>query len=166
MENGRKHYKKVLFCDLDGTLINTIFGKDFPIGCYDMAFKWEVLDAIKAYNPEVVVIISNQGGIEAGYVNYRFFVNKITWVSSVIAEYCKCDCIYDYTPSNDPNNIKRKPNPGMINNFINSKCDINNMDLVMIGDRPEDKGCADNARVKYYDVKEFVSLFENIDKIN
>lgn len=155
----KNNYKKVLFCDLDGTIINTIFGKDFPIGCYDMAFKWDVLETIKAYAPEIVVIISNQGGIEAGYVNYRFFVNKIKWVSSVIAEYCGCDCVFDYTTSTNPDDIKRKPNPGMINNFINKKCDIDNLDAIMIGDRPEDKGCADNAGIKYYDVNEFVSKF-------
>ena len=162
MKNGaKKYYKKVLFCDLDGTLINTIFGKDFPIGCYDMAFKWDVLDAIKAYNPEVVVIISNQGGISAGYVKYQFFRNKIKWVSSVVAEYCQCDCLFDYTTSNDPDDIKRKPNPGMLNRFINSEWESNGGTLLMIGDRPEDKGCAHNAGIKYLDVNDFVSKMKN-----
>lgn len=167
MEIGKKKkYKNVLFADLDGTLINTIFGKDFPIGCYDMSFKWEVLDAIKQCKPEVVVIVSNQGGIEAGFVNPDFFHNKIMWVSSVIAEYCKCDCLLDYCSTNDKNNIFRKPNPGMVNKFIEQECDVNeNFMAVMIGDRDEDRKCAENANIKYFDVNDFIAKFSNIKPV-
>lgn len=38
---------KILFCDLDGTLIETLSGKTFPKGIWDMKFKFDVLDAIK-----------------------------------------------------------------------------------------------------------------------
>lgn len=163
MESGKKKkYKNVLFADLDGTLINTIFGKDFPIACYDMAIKWDVLEAIRICNPEVVLIVSNQGGIEAGFVNPNFFRNKIMWVSSVVAEYCKCDCSFDYCPTNDKNNIFRKPNPGMINKFIEQECDVDeNFMAIMIGDRDEDCKCAENANIKYFDVNDFVATFGN-----
>ena len=57
-----KHYK-VLFADLDGTLIETISGETFPKGIWDMQIKFDVLNAIKELNPEYILIVSNQGGI-------------------------------------------------------------------------------------------------------
>ena len=44
-----KEYK-VLFCDMDGTLIETVSGETFPKGIWDMKFKFDVLDAIKNLN--------------------------------------------------------------------------------------------------------------------
>lgn len=38
---------KVLFADLDGTLIETISGNTFPKGIWDMRIRFDVLDAIK-----------------------------------------------------------------------------------------------------------------------
>ena len=58
-----KEYK-VLFCDMDGTLIETVSGETFPKGIWDMKFKFDVLDAIKNLNPEEIFIVTNQGGIE------------------------------------------------------------------------------------------------------
>ena len=58
--------KDILFCDLDGTLINTISGKTFPIGIWDMKLRFDVLDVIRALCPKYVFIVSNQGGIEKG----------------------------------------------------------------------------------------------------
>ena len=160
MESGKKEkYKNILFSDLDGTLITPIFGKDFPIACYDMMIKWNVLEAIRTYAPEVVIIVSNQGGIEAGFVNANFFHNKITWVASVIAEFCKCDCMFEYCSTNDRNDILRKPNPGMINKFI--KEFDNDFKAAMIGDRDEDCKCAENANIQYFNVNEFVGKFGN-----
>ena len=37
---------KLIFCDLDDTLIQTLSGETFPRGVYDMKIKFDVLDAI------------------------------------------------------------------------------------------------------------------------
>ncbi len=50
---------KVLFADLDGTLIDTVSGDTFPKGIWDMRIRFDVLDAIKKLNPDFVFIISN-----------------------------------------------------------------------------------------------------------
>lgn len=63
-----KEYK-VIFADLDGTIIDTISGDTFPKGIWDMRIKLDFLDAIKKLNPEYVLIVSNQGGIESGFVD-------------------------------------------------------------------------------------------------
>ena len=67
-----KQYK-LLFADLYGTLIEPITSKTFPQGIWDMKIKFDVLDKIKELNPDVLFIITNQGGIESG------FVNQILW---------------------------------------------------------------------------------------
>lgn len=158
METGKK--LKVLFSDLDGTLIETLSGKEFPIGCFDMQPKIEVLKAIKLFKPDIVVIVSNQGGIQEGYVNGLFFRNKIKWVTSIVAECCGCECVFDYCPSSDPNNVMRKPNIGMIDryrSFVLSK--HYDAKYFMIGDRNEDEQCAKNAKIDYLDVNEFVKEY-------
>ena len=38
---------KILFCDLDGTLIFTLSGKTFPQGIWDMQLRLDVLNKIK-----------------------------------------------------------------------------------------------------------------------
>ena len=45
MEQNKKY--KVLFCDLDGTLIDTVSGNTFPNGIWDMKFKFDVLESYK-----------------------------------------------------------------------------------------------------------------------
>ena len=40
-----------LFCDLDGTLIETISHSKFPKGIWDMKFRFDTLDAIRNMSP-------------------------------------------------------------------------------------------------------------------
>lgn len=165
MDSGeKKEYRKVLFSDLDGTLITPFNDREFPIGCYDMKPRFDTLNSILNYKPDLVIIISNQGGIEAGYVNPNFFRNKILWVSSIVAEYCHCDCRVEYCPSIDENNVRRKPHPGMIFDAMDKlQEDISNVDFLMIGDRQEDVSCAANANIPYIDVEKFIQEYENLN---
>lgn len=66
----------IIFADLDGTLIETISGSVFPKGIWDMKFRFNVLDAIKKLNPKYILIVSNQGGIESGFVDAPSFRRK------------------------------------------------------------------------------------------
>ena len=85
------NYHKVLFTDLDDTLIMPIRGIDFPIGCWDIQFNFDTLDFLKKYKSYLVIILTNQGGIQMGYANEYFFRNKLQLVTSCIAEYCNYD---------------------------------------------------------------------------
>lgn len=84
--------KNILFCDLDGTLIETISGDTFPKGIWDMKLRFDVLDSIKKLNPEYVLIVSNQGGIENGFVDAQKFNTKLFYIVKAIGEYCGCEC--------------------------------------------------------------------------
>ena len=71
---------EVIFADLDGTLIETISGDTFPKGIWDMKLRFDVLYAIKKLNPEYILIVSNQGGIERGLVDRGHFNLKLNYI--------------------------------------------------------------------------------------
>lgn len=111
---------KVLFADLDGTLIETASGKTFPEGIWDMKIKFDVLDAIKKLAPDCVFIVSNQGGVEKGFVDEFSISCKCLYISRVVKEYCNIggvvrakQCI-----SNNKTDKYRKPNTGMLESFF------------------------------------------------
>ena len=59
---------KVLFADLDGTLIKTRSGKDFPVDKDDWTIPSYVIRSIRKYAPDYLLIVTNQGGIGYGIV--------------------------------------------------------------------------------------------------
>ena len=110
--------KKVIFCDLDGTLIETISGEAFPKGIWDMRIKLDVLDALKKLNPEYVLIVSNQGGIESGFVDTHDFNSKCEYITRAIREYCGCECYAMYCDTNNKSDPYRKPNTKMLETLL------------------------------------------------
>ena len=69
--------KKILFIDLDGTIIKTNSGKVFPTDVTDFKFRKEVLDKIKTIDGlKYIFIVTNQGGIPE-YVKKLEFETKL-----------------------------------------------------------------------------------------
>lgn len=66
--------KKIIFIDMDGTLIDTASGKTFPEGIWDMKLKMEVFKQLKKISPKAVIIVTNQGGIEMGYLKIKVLI--------------------------------------------------------------------------------------------
>ena len=164
-----KHYK-VLFADLDGTLIETISGEPFPKGIWDMQIKFEVLNAIKELNPEYILIVSNQGGIESGFVDRYDFKSKSEYITRAIREYCGCECYGMYCETNDKSNLYRKPNTGMLENlmenYVGDDIEYIKQKSLMIGDASgkegqfsdSDKKTAENFGIDYMDVNDFINI--------
>lgn len=50
---------EVVVADLDGTLIETLSGKSFPEGIWDMRIRFGVLNAIRALGPKCLVVVTN-----------------------------------------------------------------------------------------------------------
>ena len=163
---------KVLFADLDDTLIYTISGNTFPSGIWDMKIKFDVLYKIKKMNPKCLLIVTNQGGIEKGFVNKRNFEIKMEYICRSIKEYTGVEVEYSYCEKNDPSFEYRKPNTGMLSSLINKMIyrgfidkDICKSDILMIGDASgfswqfsdSDKKCAENFGIDYMDVYDFVN---------
>lgn len=177
METNGKESKKCLFIDLNGTLIVTQSGKPFPRGIWDMKFRYEVLDAIKALQPEFVGIATNQGGIEKGYVNSNYFDTKCGYIVGCVKEYTGVKaCYLMYCPTNDPDAPIRKPNTGILEkmncNYYNKSTgdSIGPWPLeqcLMVGDASglegqfsdSDRRTAENYGCDYMDVEEFVQRY-------
>ena len=161
--------KNILFCDLDGTLIETISGDTFPKGIWDMRIKLDVLDAIKKLNPEYVLIVSNQGGIESGFVDTHDFNSKCEYITRAIREYCGCECYAMYCDTNNKSDPYRKPNTKMLEtlleDYVGDDFDFIKEKSLMIGDASgkegqfsdSDKKTAENFGIDYIDVNDLVN---------
>lgn len=159
----------IIFSDLDGTLINTISGETFPKGIWDMKFRYEVLDKIKEVKPEYLLIVSNQGGIESGFVDADDFRAKSEYIARAIREYCDCECYVFYCQTNDKSDPYRKPNTGMLEylteRYVGDDFDYIKSVSLMIGDASgkegqfsdSDKKTAENFGIDYMDVDDFVN---------
>lgn len=164
--NSNSNTPRVLFCDLDGTLIKTKSGNIFPKDNNDWQFRLDVIHAIRAYAPTAIHIISNQGGIEKGYINHQEFLNKMISITQLMKADFGIPVTFDYCQYNAPDHPYRKPNTGMITNYLTSQS-VSPSRCLMIGDasgRPgqfsdSDLQCAKNAHVKYQDVDDFVRQY-------
>lgn len=160
--------KKVLFIDLDDTLIKTISGKTFPEDITDFRIQFSVLDKIKKKMPNLdcFFVVTNQVGI-GRFVSEYDFDAKIVGITSFCVNYLLCE-IGDsiYCPSNDRNDPLRKPNTGMLESMSDSWGVQNKQEMIMIGDasgKPgdfsdSDKKCAKNFGIDYIDVRDFLEL--------
>ena len=159
----------VIFSDLDGTLIKTISGENFPKGIWDVQIRFEVLDKIKEVKPEYLLIVSNQGGIESGFISKSDFSTKLDYICASIREYCNCYCYAMYCATNDKSDPFRKPNVGMLNYltelYVGDDFDYIKQKSLMIGDASgkegqfsdSDKKTAENFGIDYMDVEDFVN---------
>ena len=160
--------KKVLFADLDGTLINTITGSVFPRGIWDMQLRFDVLKVIKCNKFRRLIIVSNQGGIESGYVAEVDFQAKAEYLKAALRDYLGIPVEYLYCTSNDKDNESRKPNPGMLKTACDKFLGNRGMyavkeNMLMIGDASgkagqfsdSDRKTAENFGIDYIDVDDF-----------
>lgn len=166
-----KNYK-IIFADLDGTLIKTKTksGQIFPKGIWDMQFRFDVLNKIKEIHPDYVLIVSNQGGIESGFVDADDFQTKSEYIGRAIREYCGCKCYCEYCETNDKQDYYRKPNIGMLNHltesYVGDDFDYIKSVSLMIGDASgkegqfsdSDKKTAENFGIDYLDVEDFINI--------
>lgn len=138
-----------------------------------MQIKFDVLDKIRELKPEYLLIVTNQGGIEKGFIDEWRFGQKLGYICSSIEEYCGCEKVFScYCPSNNKTDPNRKPNTGMLENliktfvepFVRHNFDYIKSKSLMIGDASgkegqfsdRDKKCAENFGIDYLDVNDFV----------
>lgn len=167
---------RILFVDLDNTLIRTASRLTFPLGIWDMKINIGMIESIKKYSPHLVVIITNQGGIESGFVKEEHFIKKIEYIAAIISEYCDCKVEYQYCSTMDKDNPRRKPNIGMLEPYLGKEY----VSYLYVGDMASytdktgafvpgiDQVTAENAKIPFKDVKEFMndySAYATADKV-
>ena len=174
--------KRIAFFDLDGTLIETVSGKTFAEDVTDFRIRKNVLDKIKCMDElQYLVIVTNQGGIPE-YVSKKDFEAKLYGIANFIQAYLNksnayrvCDgdveVHFFYCASNDKDNPCRKPNPGMLQGFLDGELRFaakwlrEKEWMLMVGDasgKPgqfsdSDKKCAENFGIDYLDVDDFLN---------
>lgn len=147
---------KAIFLDLDGTLIQTKSGETFPKDNDDWKFKDKVVDIVKGFTDKgfIPIIVSNQGGIEAGFVKQEEFDNKLDIIRSQISEYLGVDIHGAYCSLGE--SYFRKPNPGMAYRMA-IDLELNLRNSIMVGDMESDRKFAKNAYIgTYYDIDDFI----------
>ena len=165
--------KKVLFIDLDSTLIKTISGKTFPEDITDFRVQLPVLDKIieKMPNLKRFLIVTNQGGLKSTTAEWDFKAKLYsieyfcsTYLDSRLFNYGCSDSMY--CSSMDKTNPYRKPNTAMLESLF-VEWEVESKDeCIMIGDasgKPgdfsdSDKKCAENFGIDYIDVRDFLEL--------
>lgn len=112
--------KRIVFVDLDDTLIKTTSGKTFPLGVYDMTLQLDVFARIKAIAPNAVFIVSNQGGIEEGHVNPTLFQQKFMYVIAALQEFLGLHTFVagKFCPTTNRKFEGRKPNTAMLSAML------------------------------------------------
>lgn len=161
----REENIRAVFTDLDGTLITTASGRKFPIHSADWKFLPETLDALQYFykNKYKIIIISNQGGIEEGYMAEKVFIGKIEEICKAIEgrlrfvpnsiSYLFCSKMRSYN---------RKPSAGMAYEAaLEYELDLRNS--VMFGNYITDEQFAINSGIgEYYDI----NMISHIDWLN
>jgi histidinol-phosphate phosphatase family protein len=139
----------------------------FPTDCRDWELMPGILPAIERHwaAGDMLIIITNQGGIEAKYhtqaeVEYKLFEVIAALVKALSQDW---PMLRDYErtafflcPTNDPTHSDRKPNPGMLFK-AERKHDIDLSASLFVGDMETDQQAAEAAGVKYIDVKDFIA---------
>ena len=165
--------KKVLFIDLDGTLIKTVSGKTFPEDITDFRIQFPVLNKIIEKLPNLyrLFIVTNQGGLIDTISEYDFETKLYSieyfcssYLDSRLSNYGCSDSMY--CPSMDKINPYRKPNTAMLESLYGRWEVESKEECIMIGDasgKPgdfsdSDKKCAENFGIDYIDVRDFLEL--------
>ena len=157
---------KIIFADMDDTLIQTYTKETFPKGVWDMVFKFDVLDKIKELNPEYLFIVTNQGGI-GEYVDKEHFETKCQYIADSIQEYTGIKKVdWTYCSTTDKNDPYRKPNNGMANtltlsNHLFLNTDFIAKDCLMIGDADGSEGSFSDSDKKFAE-----NIFGGVDFIS
>lgn len=156
---------KILFADLDGTIIKTKSGNTFSQDPNDWELIPGIREAIMNYLPDVFHIVSNQGGIALGKVRRDDFDRKLINVFNTLNLPHNIKTSSDYCASLSKNDPRRKPNPGMILDFL--KHHPGNHECLMIGDASGKPGqfsdsdlvAAKNAGINYLDISDFLRRY-------
>lgn len=175
-----KEYK-ILFADLDGTLIQTASGKTFAEDCTDFRIRKDVLDKIKTLEGlRFLHIVTNQGGVPQ-HISRKDLEAKLNGIIHFVQAYLNKEDAFIpndtdvevgivYCLSMEKDNPCRMPNPGMLENFINEKLRFaakwlkDKSVMLMIGDASGKPGqfsdsakkCAENFGIDYLDVEDFL----------
>lgn len=151
---------KGLFMDMDHTVIRPGGGRRFSKDKNDWEFVPGVLEKMRRFNDlgYVIMVVSNQAGIELGYTTVSDASEKFASVVKAAGERDVVISDYVFSTTSDADDPNRKPNPGMAE-LLKYKFDIDLDASVMVGDMDSDKKFAENAGIsEFYYIDDFLKL--------
>lgn len=168
---------KFLLLDLDGTIIQTKSGDTFPKDENDWKFKARTLEKIKRYYKDnyKIIIVTNQRGINLGFVNPIQFALKLQDIKWGIQRYIMGFNSYSDLELIPSHNIATyvgltdeecKPNVDGFLEFIerNNTYEIDWTESLMVGDASSSNSFSDsdyqfanNLGCQYMDVEDFLN---------
>lgn len=161
---------KILFLDMDNTVRRTKSGATFINDPYDQELIPGVEEAIARYQDWIIIGITNQGGVKAGFKTLENCIQEQIITLKLIPEmqriyFCPDDGRTCWLVHNENSYGKieadgryaylrgknfRKPSPGMIDAaFANRNQNYRKYEFLFVGDRPEDQQCAANANIPF-----------------
>ena len=176
MTSDEARQVKLLLLDKDGTLTAPKSGKEFVQSPEDQKLLPGVADAIAAYAADgwMMVIVSNQVGVEAGHKTLESAIAEMRYCLKLLPQIKNAYFCPDFAGdqcwvcSNNPyavdatnlSNFRhefdsfRKPNAGLMHMAIEER----NQDidcLLMVGDRDKDRNAAVNAGIPFMSAEEW-----------
>lgn len=176
--------KKILFCDLDGTLRTTLSSETFAKHPRDYKIVPETIEKLdKAINNGWVIHgIANQGGVAAGHKSLKKCVHEMYYTMDLIPHLTSILFCPDFAGqrclevSRNIYHIKnlqvvdrefpqlietfRKPKPGMLEAILrrnNMKQPFDFDECYMVGDRPEDEAAAKAIGIPFMWAKDWIN---------
>lgn len=155
---------KVLFLDLDHTIIQPKEGRRFPKSFDD----WEFIESTKSKILEFyekgykIVIVSNQSGVSTGITTEEELEVKFETIKAIL----NIPILFFYAKTKDDDDPMRKPNTGMAEKAAEIY-DIDWENSIMVGDASDknvhfsdsDRKFAENAGIgHYYHVTDFANV--------
>lgn len=151
-----------LFLDLDGTVVVPASGEKFAKDANDWKFVEGIIDRIKwCYdNGYLIFIVSNQSGIDAGYVREAEVNARIEKIKEAIVEETGARPFFRFCSSNDTGHYQRKPNPGMAH-YIAQRFNVCIPRSFMVGNGEGDAVFAANAGMGFIRTNAFLELSDS-----
>lgn len=177
---GLNQMTKLLILDKDGTLVRPKSGQTFVQSPEDQELIEGVQEAIARYVGDgwQIAIASNQGGVAAGHKTLEEAIDEMIFACDLI----KCETAlfaHSYEPKYGEcvwvdmtddgmywkiiTNAKRKfrkPHTGMIDwlasNCLGTHLWRGELEVLFVGDRPEDEECAKSAGVRFMWAEEWL----------
>lgn len=160
---------RVLYLDLDGTVRE---GKDDPLGKFvngpdDVRVFPAAVERMRAWKADGgrIVAVTNQGGISLGFVTMQLAMDALAETNR------QCEDMFDlmmmcqhHPNATDPEYARcwcRKPRPGLV---IEGALELTRRHraemypphlALFVGDRPEDRACAEAANIDFIDAAEW-----------
>lgn len=148
---------KAVFISLEGTLVKTKSGKDYPINEDDWEFISGVLPKLHYMTDLgfIVCIVSNQGGIGSGKTTAKEVDARLKKIDDELSQYLGTGVNNAYCPYLE--SYFRKPSPGMAYNFA-LHLELSLRKSIMVGNSTTDSHFAKEAHIgTYFDVDSFIN---------